>query len=197
MTQWEGSVVSTSDGVIVKDSDWQYRGADAARTAVRITQSTRVRVVGGRSAGHGGGILAYHGSEAVEVEGFDVTDEYASRGHNAPYRVLDTSEAKFTKCRRQRQGADRAMFVVADKGVATIESPESRGSAWIVQCGEETTVNLEIDPAQIDNWSPDKGSLSGARNRIRTLAPGSESQSVCFAASSWSARQCVSLSSCR
>lgn len=169
-----GLMVSTSDGVTVTDSDWHYRGPGAARTAVRVTQCTRVRIAGGRSEGQGGGILAYHGSEAVEVEGFNVTDEYASNGTNAPYRVLDTSEATFKKCRRERQGAHRAMFVVADKAVATIENPESRGSAWIVQCGAEATVDLQVDPALIDNWSQAKDRFSGAKDRIRTFTPGME-----------------------
>lgn len=171
-----GLMVSTSDGVTVTDSDWQYRGRGRARTAVRITQTTRLRVVGGRSSGPGGGILAYHGSEAVEVEGFRIADDYPPGGHNAPFRVLDSSEAKFTRCRREREGADRAMFVVADKGVATIESPESRNSAWIVHCGPEATVNLQVDPGLIDNWSPVRGSLSGSIERITRVAPGTEKQ---------------------
>ena len=161
-----GVMVSTSDGVTVEDSDWHYQGTGTARTAVRVSQSTRVRVVGGRSTGRGGGILAYHGSEAVEVDSFRVTDDYASGGPNAPYRVLDDSEADFTRCRRERQGTDRAMFVVADKAKATIDSPESRGSGWIVQCNSEATVNLYVQSSLVDNWHPSRGSLSGARERI-------------------------------
>lgn len=169
-----GMMISTSDGVVVRGLDWTYRGSGAARTAVRITQSTRVRIAGGRSAGRGGAVLAYNGSEAVDVEGFDATDEFMSRGSNAPYRVLDTSDARFVKCRRERRGADGPMFVVANKAVATIEDPECRHSAQVVLCGPEATVNLRVDPTLVDGWTPAKSSISGARDRIRTLAPGDE-----------------------
>lgn len=162
-----GLMISTSDGVVVRDWDWLYRGTVAARTAIRVTQSTRVRVVGGSSVGHGGAILAYHGSEAVEVEGFRTTDEFLPNGSNAPYRVLDTSEARFVGCSRERRGADRPMFVVADKAAAIIDAPECRQSSQLLHCGAEATVDLRIDPQRIDGWNPAKGSITGARERIR------------------------------
>lgn len=159
-----GLMVSTSDGAVVKGFDWTYRGPKA-RTAIRVSQSARVRVVGGRSSGNGGAILSYHNSEAVDVEGFEVTDEFAARGSGSPYQVIDTSEARFMKCRRTREGADRPMFGVAGRGTATIEDPECRRSAQLVHCGSDATVNLRIDPRLIDGWAPER-SISGAKERV-------------------------------
>lgn len=160
-----GLMVSTSDGVTVRGLDWTYRGR-GARTAIRVTRSASVRILGGRSIGQGGGILAYHASKGVEVEQFEITDEFEARGFNAPYRVLDTSEAQFVRCRRDRRGADRPMFVVGDNAMATIEDPECRHSAQLLRSGPEATVNLRVDPAQIDGWESAEKSILGPKDRI-------------------------------
>lgn len=162
-----GLMISTSDGVIVKGGTWKRdNGGSGGEAAIRVSQSTRVQIVGG-TATHGGvGVVVYHGSEAVDVEAFTVVDRFSASTSGTPFRVEDRSEARFIACRRERQGVDRPMFAVADSAVATIDKPECRGSARVVQIGAQATVNLSIDSSLVDGWSQAK-SIVGAEERVR------------------------------
>jgi hypothetical protein len=164
-----GLMISTSDGVVVQGGIWagQDDGPPSDNVAIRVSQSTRVRLIGGTATGKGGGVAVYHGSEAVDVEGFRVVDQARAGSASAPFRVQDTSEARFVNCQRERRGADRPMFVVTDRGTAAIERPVCRGSAQLVNVGSSATVDLAVDPALIDGWDPTRRSLLGSRERVR------------------------------
>jgi hypothetical protein len=162
-----GLMISTSDGVVVKGGVWAGRGAGSEFTAVRVSQSTRVRLLGGQSIHGGAGVTVYNGSESVDVDGFRVVDEIAAGKSGAPYRVMDSSEAFFLDCKRERRGADRPMFVVGGTATATIMNPECRGSSQLVHCSSGATANLQFNADLIDGWNPAK-SLLGAKDRIRT-----------------------------
>ena len=162
-----GLTISTSDGVIVKGGTWkQDDGVRGGRAAIRVSQSARVQIIGGTATHGGGGVLVYHGSEAVDVEAFAVADRFSDSEAGTPFRVQDRSEARFIGCRRERQGADRPMFAIADSAVATIDRPEARGSVRLVQVGAQATVNLSIDPGLVDGWGQAK-SIVGPKERVR------------------------------
>ncbi|WP_338664612.1 hypothetical protein VQH23_05455 [Pararoseomonas sp. SCSIO 73927] len=169
-----GLTVSTCDGVAIRGGEWRSQdGMDrAGPAAVRISQSARVRIEGGRADYRGSGVVVYNGSEGVDVEGFVVQDRIEQGKPFSPFRVGDTSEARFVGCRRERSGADRPMFVVVDQATATIEAPASARSARLVHCGPEARVHLSVDPARVDGWDPRK-SLSGAPERVDSaVLPG-------------------------
>ncbi|MBP0495279.1 hypothetical protein [Roseomonas indoligenes] len=168
-----GLTVSTCDGVAVRGGEWSSQdGSDrAGPAAVRISQSARVRIEGGKADYRGSGVVVYNGSEGVDVDGFAIQDRIEEGKPFSPFRVGDTSEARFVNCRRERNGADRPMFVVVDQAVATIEAPACARSSRLVHCGPEARVHLSFDPARVDGWDP-RRSLSGARERMdRAVSP--------------------------